>query len=207
MSVRINGKKLDISSIRVSTHAYNRYLERFKTKYNKRSLEHVSVVIKSALGLSQLVGRKRDENGKEGYLLVAKDVLGSGMKIILADDLKTVLTVMPQEKMALPDPKEAALTTIYVPLQTKVNELYAKEYRKLERLERQLEKKTITAEYELNYEIAALKLRMFKTRSDSVKLACQARINAIEQELRHMKQEVIQVKSTRTKIIKYIAAV
>ena len=140
-------------------------------------------------------------------MFIAKNYSGGDMRIILSDDLQNVITIMKHKDVKVPKPVEEAVTTIYAPLQEKINELYAKEYRKLERLERQLEKRSITADFELNYEIASLRLRMFKTRSEAVKLACQARINTLEQELERLKQEVAQTKSTRKKITKYIAAV
>lgn len=207
MAVSINGKKLDLSKIRLSSHAYQRYLERFKIKKDKKDIQHVNHVVRCALGRSQFMGRERDEDGKEGYLFIAKSYGEADMKIIVSDDLHVVKTVMRQKKVILPKPEQEAVTTIYAPLQAKINELYAKEYRKLERLERQLEKRSITAEFELNYEIAALRLRIFKTRSEAVKLACQARINTLEQELERLKQEVSQTKSTRKKITKYIVAI
>lgn len=207
MAVSMNGEVVDLTKVRITSHAYKRYLERFNTKKDKRNLEHVTQAVRCALGASQYVGRERSEEGNEGYLFVAKNYNGGDMKIILSDDLQNVITIMKHQDAKLSKPVEEAVTTIYTPLQAKINELYAKEYRKLERLERKLEKQSISAEYELNYEIAALKLRMFKTKSEAVKLSCRARITVLEQELQRMKQEVSQTKSTRKKIAKYIVAI
>jgi hypothetical protein len=109
------------------------------------------------------------------------------------------------------DPHENRVITVYpatpiVSVRERVREMVAKELRKIERRERVLERKIALAKAELEIEKAQLRLRMLRARSKATKLACQARINAIDEYFTQLDADLLAVKNEKRAIAKTVIA-
>lgn len=93
-------------------------------------------------------------------------------------------------------PGEMRIRTVFKPesrhpeLERRVDEFLAKEIRKIDRHVEKLKRESSIKIAELNLEIAQLELCKAKSRSDSVILACEARIRAIGDVIRELEREV-----------------
>jgi hypothetical protein len=61
--------------------------------------------------------------------------------------------------------------------------------------------------YEFGAEISQHQLHIYKTKSQSVKLACQGRINALEQSLKELENEIDEVKNHKRQMAYALASV
>jgi hypothetical protein len=151
--------ELDIKSVKMSDHAIKRANQRFNID-SKRALSYFRSVLEKA----NYVGIIEDsENNKPGQLFAYNRIA-----IHLSMDCKTILTVYKAD------------TVTYDPLKNKVLELHKKKFNHCTIKERALQKRLDQLKLESQVEIAQCKLRKYKTKSQAVKLACDARIKAIE---------------------------
>lgn len=93
----------------------------------------------------------------------------------------------------------------YSPIRSKLKEVIRKEFNKLDRREHAKIKRLELMEYEVASEISALKLRHYKTKSQSVKLSCQARISALEISLSELREEIQHLKMDKRQVAKTLA--
>lgn len=175
-----------ISKVEITDHAYKRASERFNFKEEKVA----KAQIKGLLKKSKLIGMQLSENGTPSVLFAYKR-----HGFYLSRDLKTVLTVNRFESVT------------YEPLKNKIAELHAKEIRKLERKESCKSKRLKLIELECQVELAELKLRYHKSRSESVKLSCQCRIKAINERLQELKEEINELQSAKRQVTRSMASV
>ena len=109
------------------------------------------------------------------------------------------------------DMRENKVVTVYPrhrapeSLRQRIESMIAKELRKLKRHETALERKYRLPKAELEVEKAELNLRLLKTKSEAVKLACQARINAIDQRIAEMDEEIENARIKRSTFAKGVA--
>lgn len=93
-------------------------------------------------------------------------------------------------------PLEMRIRTVYRPehrhpeLTQKVSDFLAKEIRKIERKSTKVKREASIKIAELNVESAQLELRKVTSRSESVNLACDARIRAIGEEIRELNRQI-----------------
>lgn len=160
--------------MKIEQHAIKRAVERFGVEENV-----AANWMRREFSKAKFVANTVDSYGIRGKLY-------STDGIVFATDLRgeRIKTVYP----ATPSHRE---------IKHKIDELLAKELRKLHRRERAQERKYRLAKTELELEKAELYYRVERTRSEAVKLACQARINAINERLREYYEETRAVKDEK----------
>ncbi|SMO92232.1 hypothetical protein [Melghirimyces algeriensis] len=163
----ING--LDVDRMRVSRHAIRRARER----YNRANDKDAEGYIRGILRRAEFVGETLDDEGNHAYMFAH-----GRHAFIVSLDHKTILSIQRFESIT------------YGPLKEKVRDLHAKEYRKLDRRERAMRRRFELIKAEADVEIAQLRLTALKTRSEARRLACQARINAINEYINDLKTEI-----------------
>lgn len=173
--------ELNTKQISLSEHAFTRCKERLNLKDKNSALG----TIRGYLRKSKRIGQVTSEDGKPSILYTYQSV-----GIYLSMDLQEVRTVVKHDRLR------------YSPLRQKVFEMYHKEFRKLGRSEKARIKKLEIAKLEADCEISDLKLRIHKTRSQAVKAACQAHINAIQQHLDDLSNEIKEIQDAKRQVAK-----
>ncbi|MET3508290.1 hypothetical protein [Halalkalibacter oceani] len=179
---------LNVRQVEVSDHAITRAKQR--TSWANMKKEQVIGNIRALLKRSEEICETVDEDGKPAILFAVERVA-----IYLTLDYKTVITIIRHEQVT------------YMPIKSKLLELHKKEIKKLERREkariRRLEDLTI----DCNVEIAELKRRIHRTKSESVKKACEARISAIRATIKEYKHEIKSIQDEKRQASRSLVAV
>jgi hypothetical protein len=187
--LKVGKREMPINRITVSDHAHQRCVERFGLQHTGR--DAVSRYIHKHLADSKHVGKITSTDGNDGEMFVK-----SQFRFHLSPDLSTVITVVKVENKITPSP-----------VNNKLNELAHREFRKLDRKEKARIRQLKRCELEGEVEIAECKLRAFKTRSEAVKLSCNARIVALENRLEELKQEIQCIKEDKRKVAYALASI
>lgn len=109
-------------------------------------------------------------------------------------------------------PVENCVITVYPAdqrrptIREKVETLVTRELRAIERRERVMERRIALTKAELDVERAQLNLRILRARSPATKLACQARINAINEYYAQLDADLLAVKHEKRAVAKTVAA-
>lgn len=178
---------MDVNKLRLTNHAYQRIKERFNLNCDKEgALNYCKGRLKNAERIGIIVSKEGEETvlyaiGREAYYLSL--------------DETTIKTVTKNVKIT------------YEPIKEKIKEMHMKELRKLERKEKSKHKYLELLMLEANIELSQLKYRLHKTRSQAVKMACQARINALEITLQELQDEINNIKKEKTRIARSMVAV
>jgi hypothetical protein len=181
--------ELDISKIFLSDHAIDRAYERMQLDSWKK--EKVCKHVKSLLKRAKYIGRiAPTDDGTDSEMFVK-----GSFSFLLNTNLTTVKTIIKTDRLQ------------YNPVQEKVKCLYEKEFRKLDRKEKARLNKLELYQYEVAAEISKHQLHIYKTKSISVKLACQGRIKALEQSLKELEIEINKVKNQKRQIAYALAQV
>lgn len=182
-NILTNASKFD--TVKMTKHAFQRAEERFHMNKDT-ALPYFRSVLKSA----KEIGVQTANNGGEA-ILFAKDRIG----IYVSTDYKEIRTVIKRD------------TITYEPIKAKVAELHAKEIRKITRKEYTCKKRLQDEIYEINVKKAELELRKHKSRSKSVKMACQANINALNIYIKEKEDEINQIRNIKKQIEKSMISV
>lgn len=180
--------KLDVDNLIISSHAYSRALERLQLKSSKTS--YVNKHIKKELSKSEYIGKVANNEGDNCELFIYRNT-----GYYISSDFKTVITVIKHNRMSSPY------------FHDKVRPLAVKEFNKLDRSERSKMKKLEVYKLEAEIEAAELKLRIHKTKSISVKLACQGRIEALKTSIVDLENDIVQIKSNKKQVANILASV
>lgn len=172
---------LDVDRMKVSRHAIRRARER----YNRTNDKDAEGYIRGILRRAEFVGEVPDDDGNPGYLFAY-----GRHAIIVSLDHKVVVSFQRFESVT------------YDPLKEKVRELHAKEYRKLDRRERALRKRFKLIKAEADVEIAERKLAALKTRSEARRLACQARIRAVNEYIDELEGEIRAISDEKRRVLR-----
>jgi hypothetical protein len=143
--------------------------------------------IRSNLRKARFITNTISEEGKPSRLFGYQRIA-----FVLAPEENVVITVYPANPKAF--------------LREKVNALVTRELRKIERRERVLERKIALTKAELEIEKAQLQLRLLRARSTATKLACQARINAINEYFTQLDADLLAVKHEKRAVAKTVVA-
>lgn len=170
---------LNVDHMKISNHAIRHAQRRF----NRSSRKDAEGYIRSILRRSEFVGETVDDDGRSAYMFAY-----GRHAIVVSLDHKTVLTIQRFESVT------------YDPLKEKIRELHAKEYRKLDRKERALKNRFELIKAEADVELAELRLNALKTRSTARRLACRARINAINDYIRELESEIKTVADEKRRV-------
>lgn len=169
--------------ISVSAHAIDEAVKDFRV--NRKVAEDW---IRSNLRKARFIANIVSEEGRPSRLFAKNHIT-----FILAEDSDTVITIYPSDYTA-------------ATIRTKVESLVTRELRKVERRESATIKRNQLTRLELNVERAACLLRAEKSRSQSVKLAMQARIAAIDEYLTQLNEDIEKIRHEKRKIAKAVAA-
>ncbi|TCJ00011.1 hypothetical protein [Cytobacillus praedii] len=171
--------------ITLTSHCLLRAKERFK-------MDEPSAIgyFRSKLSTAKKIGLVISEDGSPCILYANGRV---GMYVSLDHtEMKTVI-------------KHESVT--YEPIKSKVAELHAKEFRKIARKETTYKRRLENSILEVNLEIANLELRKHRTRSISVKNACEARIAALRLHIKEKEDEIEEIIATRRQIARSMVSV
>ncbi|WEG18679.1 hypothetical protein PQ478_09380 [Alkalihalophilus pseudofirmus] len=186
--IRENG--LNVKSIGLSRHAIERARQRVDSWKNAND----SIIIgniRALLKRAEFIGESVCEEKGNISLLYAVDRIG----IYLSTDKKEVITVIKKE------------TVTYKPLRDKMLELHKKEFRKLHRKECARRKRLEGLLLDCEVEIAELKRRKFKTRSQAVRNACDCRISAIQLSIQEYEDEIKAIQDEKRRVGKSLISV
>ncbi|MEI2465180.1 hypothetical protein [Niallia taxi] len=186
--LEVNNKKININSIKLSDHAIKRSIERLKLKHTKDA--EVTAYIRKQLLQSEYIGKITATDGTESEMFLVGTI-----SIQLEPNLTVVKTILKYDKLP------------YNPLSDKIKGIIHKEFRKLDRSERAKIKQLELHRYECEAEIAELKLRIYKTKSESVKFASQGRIAALNMRLLECENEIEQIKTDKRQVAYALATV
>lgn len=171
--------------VRVSQHAAEEYVKDFGGTV-EQARSRIGVNIRRATHVAEVTGA----DGKSGVLYA----YGGACYIVRHDERgPVVVTVYKTE------PVVAAV-------RDKVREMVTKELRKAERKERETACRIAVEKAEIVVEIAQINLRMVKSRSEAVRIACQARINALHTAIAELDEELRKVIGNKRAIAKTVAA-
>lgn len=178
--------ELNYKKVKITEHAYKRASDRL----GLTNRNHATGQIRSILKNAQRIGLIVSEDGNESILYALNRIA-----IYLSTDLQRVITVNRFENIT------------YVPVKQKVKEIHEKELRKLDKVISSKTKYTKIIKAELGIEIANLSYRLIKTRSQSVKMACEARIKAIREYIKQLDDEVSQVQNAKRQLARSMVSV
>jgi hypothetical protein len=180
--LKMGRREIPINKITVSSHGYQRIIERCNLKRTRK--EEVESYIRKQLLKSQYLGLVTSSDGNEGEMFVN----GKYSIHLSPENVGKVITILEHNKMP------------HSPVQDKVVSVVGREFRKLDRREKARIKQLELYELEADCEISELRLRMYKTKSESIKLSCEARIKALRTRLEELKNEIESIKSDKRKI-------
>jgi hypothetical protein len=177
--------EVDVKNLKFTDHA----LQRAKERFNKNGKDAQSY-FRSVLEKAKYVGVIEDEHSHPCQLFAFNKIA-----IILSIDFKRVVTVYKAD------------TVTYDPLKDKVLELHKKKFNHYSIKERALQKRLDQLKLESQVEIAQCKLRKYKTKSDAVKIACDARIKAIEQTIQEYILDIQNLQTEKRRVARSMISV
>lgn len=184
----VSGKEVDINSINLTPHSVERAIERMELKRTKP--EEVTSFVRKLLLTSDHLGRVASIDGHESEMYI-----NNKYSFHVCPESLCVKTVLKYDKLP------------YNPAQSKVKSLLHKEFRKLNRCEQAKLKRLKLHKLEVASEIADLELKIFKTKSQSVKLACKGRIAALRQSLTDFENEIERIKTEKRQVAYAVASI
>ena len=181
--------KINWKQIEVKPHAIKRVRERFNGWENHKD-DQIKGNLRILLRNSKYVSEIIDEQNKLSYLFV-----NDKKAIYLSEDFKEINTVMVHTNVS------------YSPLKEILIDLHKKEIRKITRRENAKVRKLNDLKDDLAIELAILKKRVKRTRSEIVKQSCNCRIKAIYQTVEQYETEIKALQDEKRQISRSMAAI
>lgn len=180
--------KVDVSKLQFTAHAMKRATERMDLPVSNpvKVRKHIRELIANAT----YIGRTMSTTETECEMF-ANDSYG----FHLSTDLKKVVTIIKFEKMP------------HNPVLEKVKMVVHREFKKIEKAEITQTRKLELHMHEAAVEIANLRLRKYKSRSEAVRMSCDARINALELSIKEARDEIVLIKSHKRQVARALASV
>ncbi|MEJ3719290.1 hypothetical protein WGM54_14820 [Paenibacillus polymyxa] len=180
---------IDTKNIELTAHAFERVQERFEDygKNKKMATDYVKKLLKS----SEYIGLISDKDGVDADFYVYNNEIA----ILIRPNTTMVATIYSIDR----DNRQS------IGFRNKVVELYKKELRKIHRLEIARRRKTEVLEAKNEAEIAALKYKRLRTRSENVKKECNNIIANLHNEIWNMKKEIKDIQAQKRNIAFAIA--
>ncbi|MFD2704686.1 hypothetical protein [Salibacterium lacus] len=173
----------DQSRVVVTNHAIDEAQRKFGVPHKK-----ADGWIRSRLADAQFIGEHTNEDGKVTRLFAFNRIC-----FILGRHEDVVITTHPQYKSA-----PAAL-------RNPIRGIIEKEIRKSQRKLRALEKRTRLDKADIRVEIAECERRAVRTKSESVRAACQARVSALTEHLATLDEDVRKAQAEHSALLKGVA--
>lgn len=184
-STTSKNEEINFNKIILSQHAVRRSKERLNM-----DKDNATGYLRSCLKKAKKIGIVVDTDGSES-ILYANGRIG----IYVSTDHEEIKTVIKHENIT------------YSPLKSKIEELHSKELRKFKRKENACVKRLENTILEANVEISQLELRMYRSRSVSVKTACKARISAIKIHIGELEDEIKMIQDSHRQIARSMVSV
>lgn len=172
-----------MTDVKIEKHAIDRAVQRFGVQR-----ENATKWIQTQFSLAQFIGEHDDSSGKRRRLYSNGFVLFG----VSTRDMAIVTVYKPTTKSA--------------DIKRKVTDFVAKEVRKIQRKLEMVERESTIKIAEMRLEIAQVDLRKAKSRSDSVRLACDSRVSALNEEIRLITIEIEKTRAERDLAMKTHAA-
>lgn len=171
--------ELNVKKVGMTSHAYERAAERFDLKIESQALGYFRNLLKKA----KKIGETVDDEGYPSVLYAYNKAA-----VYLTLDLKVIKSVRKIE------------TLPHSLLKDNVVKLHEKEIRKLTRAENAQKRRVEAFQLDLDIEVAMLKRRIHRTRSEAVKKSCEARIKALHKTLEEKKKEVKDIQDEKRRV-------
>lgn len=172
-----------MTDVKIEKHAIDRAVQRFGVQREK-----AAEWLQAQFKLAKFIGETIDNTGATRRLYSNGEVLFG----VPAHELAIITVFKPTSKNA--------------DIKRKVVDMVAKEVRKIQRKLEQVERESTIRIAELRLEVAQVDLRKAKSRSDSVRLACDSRVNALNEEIRLITIEIEKARAERHLALKTHAA-
>ena len=166
----------------ISQHALDRAVERFGIRRNI-----ADNWIRTNLNKAKFISETISEDGNPARLFAHDRIV-----FILEAVENRVITIY----------KPTAPTSI----SGKIAKLLNRELSRFESEERKIERRNTLYKAEIEIEVAELKLRLLRARSESKKMALKARILALTEHISDLDNEIIEVKREKTAVARGVAA-
>lgn len=180
----------------VSDHALFRYQQRFDKEVDKISIvNRVKGILNQPA--TRYMGIQQCEKGNDSHMFYN----GGKMEIYLSLDLTKVATFI--------NPKDKAFIVQMEndnPLHNKLVNLYESELRKYKRKEITMINTLERTEKEKAVDVANLKLKAFKTKSDNIRNECYTLLSQIELEINEMINSLTKHQDNKRKIMRALAS-
>ena len=180
---------LNVKKINATDHAFKRARERFG--WNTHNDSQILGNLRNLLSKSVYIGEVIEEEHRKTSHMFVSERRG----IYLNKELTEIVTVIMHEYVT------------HVPLKRVMLDLHKKELRKLDRKERSRLKHLESLRDDCDVDLAILKRRLKRTRSESIRLSCQAKINAIKQTVNEYEEEIKRIQNEKRAISRSLAAV
>lgn len=186
--LKCSHQRVKVVDVQLTDHSYERAIDRFSLKHTKK--EDVLKYLQKHLSDAEYIGQVTSADGNDSEMFVKGQFC-----FHLNTELDKIITVVKIENKIKCNP-----------VQDKMNNLVHKEFRKLDRTEKARLRKLHDYRYDVEIEIAEANRRIYRTRSESVKLACQARIKALELELEQLQLEIEQLRTSKRQVAYLLAS-
>jgi len=181
----------------VTDHAIKRCVERLnKTAGNAKA--HLNDLMQTAY----FNGNVPHPSGK---IHKVYDHVKSRTRLIVSED-DFIITVYKFPKLPEVESPKPILSEVPTFLRDKVTQVVQRELARFESKERKVERRNSLSKAELEIEVAELKLRLLRARSESKKMALQARLEAVQIRIDELDNEINEVKREKTAVAKGVAA-
>ncbi|MNH66485.1 hypothetical protein D3C73_185160 [compost metagenome] len=183
--------KLNTGSIALSSHAWDRIQERFPTygKNKKMAADYVRSLLKS----SEYIGIVPSNEGFDSHMYVFNHEIAIHISSM---DESTVTTIYKVER----DSRK------HIDFRCKIEDIYKREFRKTHRLELAKRRRIEFVKAKNEAEIANLKYRKLKTRSQNVRNECDTRIVELQQEIEMMDEDIKSIQAAKRNIAYALAS-
>ena len=177
------GSHFDGRSIEITTHAEAEARKKFGIRH-KAARQWIETNLRRAQYIGEILSDKGECVRLYGYNRIA---------FIVQLKRDVVITVYPRTSSAQT-------------MSTKISELILKEIRKINRAVVSAERRAVLKKADLKVELAETERRLVRTRSDAVRLACEARIKAVKDEIEAIDAEIARKRQEQSTFLKGVVA-
>ena len=182
-------RNLNVNNLKVSDHCIKRARERLNWKNLNDT--HILGNLRAMLRKSIYIGKIVTEEERKISYMFAND----RRAIYLSENLEFIVTVIVHDVVT------------YAPLKDELLKSHQKEMRKITRKEKAKLKKLDDLKHDCAIEVAILKRRLKRTRSENVKQVCKTRIKAINKTIEDYENEIKQIQNEKRHIARSMVSI
>jgi len=217
-------KDFDFRFLNLTTHAFDRYNERVKQANKGEVLKSFKTMLKQAKYIGEVTC---EEKQQKTHMFVTQ----GNMAVYVSLDLKYVVTIMEvKQKVYLvydedaKDKKDKDVVPVVMqlqeavedveieiksrsnPLHSKLLKLYNTEFRRYDAIENKASKTFKEFELKHGIEVAGLQLKIFKAKSEKIKVQYGGRINEIQLVVKINQEQLKKIQDDKRKISRALAS-